>query len=318
MTRYKADISMALIVIVWGLHYIVVKDAIDDFAPLTFNAIRFSLGLPILLAFGLRRLSKIAREDVVRLLLLGLIGPFGYQIFFILGIERTTSTNTALLLATMPMWTAVLTIFMGIVMIRRQMIMGVILSLIGVVLVVLVSESGGVALSATDLLGSGFALGAAITSAYYNIGIKPLVDRYGGTTIAMWTYIITAVGLWIVSAPDLVQIGPGDIPGHIWPNLIYSGVLSCAFGFLVESYAIAHIGPARVSHYYNITPLVAAVGGVVLLGEPFTVVLVIGAALTLGGSVITRRNTYLKLPKGEPLKQTQETSVRAEACVEVG
>ncbi len=41
--------------LVWGVHYIVVKDALSDLAPLTFNAIRFSIGLPVILLAGLQR-----------------------------------------------------------------------------------------------------------------------------------------------------------------------------------------------------------------------------------------------------------------------
>ena len=52
--RCGADVAMALIVVVWGVHFIVVKDAISDLLPLTFNAIRFVMGLPLLLFLGLR------------------------------------------------------------------------------------------------------------------------------------------------------------------------------------------------------------------------------------------------------------------------
>ena len=302
MHRYAADIGIALMTLVWGVHYIVVKDALSDLAPLTFNAIRFSIGLPVILLAGLQRPAalRIARRDVPRLALLGLIGPFGYQIFFILGLERTTSTNTALLTATMPTWTALLTIVLGIIVIRRQMLVGVALSLIGVALVVAGQAEEGLSLSRSDLLGSSLALAAAMVTAVYNISIKPLVDRYGGTVIAFWTYCLTTAGLIVVASPDLFTLGGDSLTLRVLPNLLYSGILSCAFGFLIENFALHRIGPARTAAYYNVTPIVAAFAGVAILGDPLTLELIAGGALTLWGVTVVRRNTFLRLPVSQP------------------
>jgi drug/metabolite transporter (DMT)-like permease len=300
----RADLAMSLIVIVWGVHYIVVKDAIAILPPLAFNAIRFMLGLPVLLIAGLRRPAalRIARGDIPRLFLLGLIGPLGYQILFILALARTTSTNTALLTATMPTWTALLTIVMGIVIIRRQMLLGVAISLAGVVLVILGQSSEGLSVSASDLAGSGLVLAGAVVVAYYNITIKPLIDRYGGAVIALWTYILTAAGLIIAAAPDLITLTPDEVPVRVWPHLFFSGILSCAMGFLTEYYALRTLGPARLASYYNVLPIIAALAGVLIMGDPLTVPLIVGAALTLWGVKVVRRNTFLRLP---PEKSSQ-------------
>lgn len=293
---------MALMALVWGVHYIVVKDAISDLAPLTFNAIRFSIGLPVILLAGMRRPAalRVARRDIPRLVLLGLIGPFGYQMFFILGLERTTSTNTALLTATMPTWTALLTIVLGIIVIRRQMLVGVALSLVGVALVVVGQSESGISLSRSDVLGSSLALAAAMVTAVYNISIKPLVDRYGGTVIAFWTYCLTTVGLTVASLPDLATLDGDSLTARVVPNLLYSGILSCAFGFLIENFALHRLGPARTATYYNFTPIIAAFAGVAVLGDPLTVGLVVGGALTLWGVTVVRRNTFLRLPPSQP------------------
>lgn len=312
----RADVAMSLIVVVWGVHYIVVKDAFSNLAPLTFDALRFMIGLPILLLAVARRPAslKLARRDALRLIPLGLIGPFGYQIFFVLGLARTTTTNTALLGSTMPLWTAVLTIALGIVVIRRQMIAGVVMSVIGVVLVVLGSSGTALSISRADLVGSMMALGAAMVTAYYNITVKPLIDRYGGTVIAVWTYVVSTLGLIAVSAPDLFRLSPADIPVRVWPHLLFSGVASCALGFLVENYALHTIGPARTALYYNFTPLVAAVSGVAFMGDPLTLALGTGAVLTIVGTRVVRRNTWLRLPPDRAGESLRGREPQPELC----
>ena len=44
--RHRADALMTVMVFVWGFHFIVVKDAVGDMDPLTYNAVRFTIGLP--------------------------------------------------------------------------------------------------------------------------------------------------------------------------------------------------------------------------------------------------------------------------------
>lgn len=297
LRRHGADIGMSVMVLIWGLHYIVVKDAIATLPPFAFLAIRFLLGLPVMLAFSLRHLPalRIERQDVPRLLGLGLIGPLGYQVFFIQALARTTSTNTALLSSTLPTWIALLSLVLGIILIRRQLLVGVVMSMAGVVLVVLGGSPSGVSVSTQDLIGSGLALMAAMTSAVYTLRIKSLLDRYGGLAIALWTYVITITGLWIFAAPDLLRLTGDQLTVGILPHLLFSGILSCAGGFLVENYALRVLGPARLSPYYNITPIIAAAGGILFMGDPLTLVIVLGGALTLWGVIVVRRNTLLRM-----------------------
>lgn len=291
---------MIVMVFIWGVHYIVVKDALDTMPPLAFNAIRFVLGAPLLLAAVLRQPNRrrIARSDMPRLVLLGLLGPLGFQVCFILAIDLTTSTNTALLNATSPLWTALLSLAVGTLVLRRQTIAGLVLSLAGVSLVILGQSDTGIALSRSDLLGSALALGAAMLAATYNIGARPMAERYGGPVVAAWAYMVTMAGLWIAAAPDLARLSPGDVPPRIWPHLLVSGLLSSGAGFLVEIYAIHKLGPTRAASYSNFTPLVAAAAGVLVLGDPLTALLVVGVLLTLWGVLVVRRHTYLRPARG--------------------
>jgi drug/metabolite transporter (DMT)-like permease len=308
----RADVAMSLIILVWGTNYIVAKDALSHLPPLAFNAIRFALGLPVMVLAARRAPGgiRVAREDVLRLIGLGMLGPLGYQFFFILAIDRTTSTNTALLTSTAPMWTAIFSLLLGILVFRRPMLIGMVMSLLGVSLVVLGGSGSGFSLSHTALIGSGLALVAALVTALYNIQIKSLVDRYGSITVAVWVYAVTVIGLLIVAVPDLRTLSAENLPVRVWPNLFYSGVMSVGVGFLVESYAIKHIGPTRMSSYSNFTPIVAAVAGILVMGDSLTIALLIGGALTMTGVVLVRRNTYLRLPPTPPTSDPEPTAAR--------
>ncbi len=293
--RHIADAAVIFSTVVWGIQIIVMKDAFESMAPLAFNALRFSVGLPFMIALGLRHRSAmhIDRRDVPRLIGLALLGQVGYQVFAVSGLQRTTSTNAALVIATIPTWTALLSIALGIVAMRRRLFTGIGLSLGGVLVVILGAAQANVAFSRGDLTGMGLMFCATMATSIFTISVKSLIQRYGGMPVAIWMYIVTCLTLALVAAPDLVVLTPSDIPLKVVPNLLYAGLLSSALGFLIEGFALRELGAARVANYYNFAPVIAALGGVLLLSDPVTIPLLIGGTLTMIGVVLVRRNTYL-------------------------
>lgn len=294
---------MTMMVIIWGFHFIVMKDAVEDLPPLTFNALRFGVGMPLLVAFALRERGwmRLAPRDIALIALLTAIGPLLYQIGFALGIKRTTSTNAALIIATMPTWTAVFSMLLRLVEARRRLLAGIAMTLIGVAMVVLSRSENGLALSRNDLIGSGLLVGAAMAGGLANVLNKPVVDRVGGMPTAIWKYVFTWLGLTLLAGPDLFTLTSEDVPLSAIPNVMYSGMLSGVGGFLIVHFAVREIGPTRMSSYFNFNPIVAGIAGIAILGEPFSVWLLVGGALTIVGVAVVRGNTYLrKRPESRP------------------
>ncbi len=295
---------MMFIIVIWGCHFIVMKSGLSSIPPLTYNALRYAIAMPFITGMILyrdRNAIRVTRRDLVQMLVIFTIGSTVYQIFFALALDLTTSTNTALVVATMPAWTAIISIFVGMVALRRRMLIGIGITLVGVAVVVLGHAGAKIGLSHNDLLGSVLALAGAIVTAWGNIAAKPLVDRLGGIRVSLWSYWITTGGLIAIALPDLVHLSLDRVPPRVWPNLFYSGFLSGLLGTLIWNYALKALGPARAVSYQNFPPIIAAVAGIIFLGEPVTVGLLVGGTLTLVGVVLVRKNTYLK-----PGKEGQE------------
>jgi drug/metabolite transporter (DMT)-like permease len=298
-TRYRADLAMSIIIVVWGFHYIVMKDGVSEVAPLTYNALRFALGLPVisLMVFRHPAILRISHGDLWKIVAINLIGSVAFQAALAWAIKLTTATNVALLAATNPAWIALLSMMMGMVLARRRMLIGIGLTFGGVALVVLSQAGSGLALSRDDLVGSALILAAALMAAIASIATKPLVDRLGGLLLAIWSYWITTAGLLAIDAPALLSLSAHSLPVRVVPNLVYSALLSAVSGYLVWNYALRALGPTRASTYNNFTPIIAAMSGILVLGEPFSPALLVGAVLTLTGVVIVRRNTFIRPPQ---------------------
>lgn len=300
LRQHRADAIMTGMVFIWGFHFIVMKDAVADVEPLTFNALRFSVGLPVLLLFAhyQRTWRELSLRDIALIGVLSYTGPLLYQVGFVLGIERTTATNAALLAATLPTWTAFFSILMGLVEIRRQLLLGIGVTLVGVALVILSRSDDGLSLSQDDLIGSALVLGATMANAFSNVINKPVIDRLGGIRVAIWKYLFVMTGLLILAGPELVQLSADNLPLSSTPSILYSGVLSGVGGFLAMNFALQEIGPTRAATYFNFNPIVAAFAGIMILGEPASIGLLTGGVLTLYGVAMVRRNTYLRKRSG--------------------
>src|SRR4030042_892514 len=100
------DLLLIITSVVWGINFSLIKGALIDFSPLSFNAVRFGTASLILLSLlWLReRNLRIRKKDVGYFIMLGLIGNTAYQLFFINGIAFTTATNSSLIIATTPIF----------------------------------------------------------------------------------------------------------------------------------------------------------------------------------------------------------------------
>lgn len=314
LRKYHADLALFIIVSIWGLHYIVVKDAFSHVSPLAYNAIRFPIGLPIISLPLLRnrRLLHIKRQDFWMLLRWAMLGLVGYQVLFVLGLDRTTATNSALLVSTLPAWVAIISVSMGLMVSSRRLTVGIVVTLLGVVLIVMNRPDDGLSLSSDDMIGSLMILVGVMFSAIYTIKVVSIVERYGSLTVAILTHWITCFGMLVIGAPSLVKLSPSDLSASVIPNILYSGLLASACGYLVWNYALSQLGATRTATYNNISPLVAAFAGIVLLGEHLTTLLVLGGAMTLIGVVLVR-GSGSKRP-AQTFKQRIDVRVTAEVA----
>lgn len=289
--EYRADIAMASIVVLWGINFVVVKDALNYLPPVTFNAMRFLVGSIgfIPLAIIHRRKLKFTRRDLWVLVAISIVGQAGYQVFFVLSLSLTTSTNAALLTSTMPTFTALISVAAGIILWRRGLLLGLAITTCGVVMVILSHSNGQLMLTHDDMSGSLLALVGAVAAAIYTVVIAHLVARYGGMATAIVAYWATCLGLVGAALPDLITLR--EIPSGVFPHLFYGGIITSLAGYLVSNYAIKHLGATRTAMYNNITPIAAGISGIIVLNEPLSAMLILGGAITLAGVAMTRNFT---------------------------
>jgi drug/metabolite transporter (DMT)-like permease len=292
------DVGLLLLTLIWGVNFTVVKGAMELIPPMAFNALRFPVAslvvYLVLRAQGPLTLPR--REDIPWLLLLGVAGNGIYQIFFIQGLSGTTAGNSALLLATVPVWTALLSSAMGEGQLPRAVKWGIGITFTGILLII----GGGqkaLTLGGSTLLGDALALGSAILWSLYTVGSHRLITRYGSVAVTAWTLWLTTLFLIPLGIPDLTRLAWQDIPWLAgWGAVVFSGSLALGLSYLLWYRGVQRLGSARTAAYSNLVPVVALVAAWIFLGEVPAPLQALGAAVVLSGIILARIGGRKRLP----------------------
>jgi drug/metabolite transporter (DMT)-like permease len=263
--------------VIWGIPYLLIKIAVAELAPATLVLARVAIATVVLLPIAVQRGELVPVLRRWRPLLAYTAVELCIPWYFLAYAEQTLSSSlTGLLLAMVPLVSAVLVLATGHERLGARRVVGLILGFAGVA-----------ALVGLDIHGSALAVGAvAIVAVGYAIG--PFILARNLSDLPDLGVVAASL---LVAAVVYLPFGVAQAPGHL-PSapvllaVITLGVICTALAFVLFFRLIAEVGPARATVITYVNPAVALVLGVVVLNESFTVVTAIGFALILAGSVL--------------------------------
>jgi drug/metabolite transporter (DMT)-like permease len=292
---------MLLVVLFWGGNFTFSKLAFGDLPPLAFTAVRFIIGSTVLWLL-LKRAEPDGRtppELWGRLIVLGIIGNTIYQLCFNLGLARTSATNTALILAAMP---TVLTVSAGVIGLDRMTARqrwALVLATLGVLLVV---AARGLGSGGGDWVGDGLILGGVVCWTAYSLGIRQLRGALSALRLTALT-MLTGTPLLVLSGiPSLLGVRWSEVHLNAWGGLAYSTFLSLVASYILWSRGVQRLGPSRAALFTCLTPLVATLVAMAVLGERPTPAHLVGGGLIIGG-VVLGNLTAAELQSDKPADQ---------------
>jgi drug/metabolite transporter (DMT)-like permease len=268
----------------WGTPYLFLKIAVEEIPTAAIVFFRVLVGAIVLIPIALRGKNlAIARKYWPFVLLYAiteLIGPW----YLITHAEQKISSGlTGLLVATVPIWSAVLaSIFGDHTVWHKSRLFGLIIGFIGVVAVVGIESLSG----RQDLVSILMVLLAAIGYAYAINMINRRIPEVPGIAINTWAMIITM----IVYLPFVFLNMPTEVPSlEAVGSVLALGVFCTAVAFILFFKLVAEVGPPRASFVTYLNTAVAVLLGVVILGEPITLGIALGLPLVLIGSYFASR-----------------------------
>ena len=287
MTR-RAWFLFILSSVIWGVPYLFIKIAVDvGIAPAFIAWSRIALAAALLLPLAIqRKVLQGLRERTAAIIgytACEVAVPF---ILISIGEQYITSSLTAILVATMPLMVALLSLrLMPGEHLGGKRLLGLLIGFAGVVALLGFDVAG----RATELLGAALVLVATLGYAIAPIIVSRRLsdlDPLGPVTASL---LIATVAL----LPPAIATFPGQLPSvSALIAIAVLGIICTAAGLLAFFRLIAEAGPSRASVITYVNPLVAVVVGVLALGERLSLVSVAGLGLILVGSWVSTGGSH--------------------------
>ncbi len=292
MTK-RGLLLFAAMCVIWGIPYLLIRVAVGGIAPAVLVFGRTTIGALILMPFVLARggLRGIGRKWIP--LLAYAVCEVGIPWFFLSSAEQQISSSlAALLISCVPLLgTLIAPLFGKRAGLGGLGITGLIVGLAGVVAIVGIDfqASNTTALLQMVLVTVGYALGPAI------------VNRYLDGVPSMTVNGVSLAACAIVYAPIAATQWPQALPGaDVLVSVGVLGVICTALAFLLFFALIREVGPIRATVITYINPAVAAIAGIAVLHETFTVGMAVGFVLVLAGSFLATRRRAAPAPEQKP------------------
>lgn len=279
---------MLIVVLIWGINFVVVKAAFSQIPPLAFTALRFlitSLTFALILV-SRHELRRPPSGSVWRMIWLGFVGNTLYQALFAIGLSKTTAANSAMLLSTTPALLALVGGLLGIERITRRMMAGIALAMLGIVLVM---AARGASFSTQTIAGDLITLASVFCWVSYVLGVRTVDGKVSSLQLTSLSMMAGTPGLLVLGLPQLMRVDWPSISAFAWFGLVYSALLSLVVAYLLYNRSVRRIGSVQTSVHGSGIPVIAALVAWPVLGERPTLLQAVGAVLIIAGVLATRR-----------------------------
>ena len=237
----------------------------------------------------LRKLKTYSLSDIVRMVALGILGFFCYNLFYLLGIDVLPAQEAMILNY---MWPAMIIIFSCIILKEIMTLKKIVATLMSIVGVIVVASEGDISkIASGNLKGIVFCLLAAISYGLYSVLNKK--EDFDKSIAIMIGYLSTAIIAFICIAITGTEstINLGIVFG-----ILYNGIACNAISYLFWVLALDKGNTAIISNLAYLTPFISLIICAVILHENISWYSIIGLVMIVSGifvqSVGKRKNNF--------------------------
>ncbi len=286
-------LKLLLTAIFWGGTFIAGRVVAKNVEPFSAAFLRFAIAsvLLLLLTFKVEgQLPAIKAYQIIPIILLGMTGVFAYNVLFFKALKIIDAGRAGLIVAMIPILIAILSSYFFKEKLTMIKVTGIIISVTGAVIVI----SRGNPLDILDgNLGRGelYIFCCVLSWVAYTLVGKAMLDGLSPLVLIAYSSVIGAVGLFV---PACVNGVIRNLPHYCatdWLGIFYLAFFGTVLGFVWYYEGIKKIGPTKAGLFINFVPVSAVLLAFLILAEPITSSLLIGAILVTFGLYLTNRTS---------------------------
>lgn len=289
--QFEGYLKGLFAVVVWGASFIATKIALRYAPPMLIVWLRFGVGVGILGLFvAVRRdFALVSRRDLAGYALLGFLGIAFHQWLQSTGLLTAQATTTAWIVATTPIFIAIL----GRLFLQEHLgwtkVGGIFLATLGVLIVVSRGDVASVVRWRFGTHGDFLILLSAVNWAVFSILSRRMLKGSSPTNMMLYVMGLGWLFVTVFLAGEYSAIPEVSFPREGWIAVMFLGVFCSGFAYVFWYDALKALPATRLGSLLYLEPLVAVAVAGVFLGEPVVPAVLAGGGLILFGVWLVNR-----------------------------
>jgi drug/metabolite transporter (DMT)-like permease len=287
-TAWKIYAQITLAHVFWGFSFVWTDIALKaGIKPITLVSARMVIATVLLGAWAksTRNLQKIQFKHLKYFLGIALCEPFLYFLCETYGQTMVSPTVTSVIVATIPLFTPIVGFFILKEQINLPIIIGIIISMVGVLAVVF---SGNNDISG-QVIGAILVFGAVITALGYAVFVKYLIQRYNATTLVFYQNFIGLIYFipcfFII---DFLHLSEMRFTFNAVASIVQLSVFASVIAFIFYSRSVKVLGVTKAGVFAYIIPVLTALFAFLMVGERLTIVQWFGMVIVIAGLFVSQ------------------------------
>ncbi len=277
-------IIIGMPIVFWALVFPFIKIALEELSPVNLTIMRLlvvCIVFLILLIVKPNKFSKIQKKDIIPIFLVGFLGIILYHFGLNYGEQYISASAASVIIATIPIFVVILAAIFLKEKITIKIVLGVILSLVGVVVISTVGRSDAL-LEVKYISGALAVILAAALGAGYTVAGKKMLQRYSALSLTVYVCLLGSLGLIpFISSSLFEEVAAMSLTG--WSVVIFLGVFPTVVGYVLWYVALEIKSASEISVYLYFVPVLSTIISYIFFRDEITWLFVFGGALVILG-----------------------------------
>lgn len=282
-----------LAMVFWGMSFIWTSIVFEYYDPIAtiFLRLLISSAFLFLILFISGPFQKIRKKHFLLFLASAIFNPFFYFIGENFGLKYSSASVSAVIIATIPLFTPLAAWYMIKEKVSVMNIAGIIISFLGILIMLIKPD---LSFSANPT-GIAFLLFAVISAVIYSVLLKKLTQSYSPLNIIAWQNLIGVfLFLPFFLIMDLNNFLSVAVDTRLLSALFSLAIFASSMAYVLFAVTLKHIGVNRTNVYSNLIPVITAVGSYYILDEVFNTGKIVGIIIVISGVILTQVNKVKK------------------------